>query len=601
MAFDLKDDEDKNKNGIPDSEEKPGEEEPHPDLVAEHGEGEAEDIHDFQNVGDEPGEAAPEGSEPGELLDEDQAPGPGVESPQLADEENGGSPGDELGEGLPGEGLPGEEGADALAGPEGDAGDDWQDGDDFDSAEMEGGEEELDEEGAGALGDEGVAPGEETAHSIRGQGDGSGEDGAKVSMKVEPHDDGDGHMVHFHDEVSADLRGDADYQHHATEWSKHTAGYHISKDDNPERAEAHRHAANLHARIGNALHAGADTKRERGGNGLMPPGMDPALVGAPGEEGQFGSEPWNNGEEVAFPGVDEPSPGDDALGNEIPAKPDLLRNAPPVDTSGGARKPPPSGGGNGGNGGGNPFAKKSMDSDLRKAGGPFIGPKGGKWADAGHSIPWKGKEHESAHHEVSISSQHRHRGKGGQTATEFLVHDPSQPSGEHYHSYTTIGSSPAERKREALRQHGAKHNIEKPIKHVDFDKRRRTQAHAEAMAKPAGKGKIKLATNTGAVDVKSHATHGNWAAHEEHDPLGSKKSAKHQVTHVPSGLRIKSGMSKEQAKQFAEHMHKNAGDALGKLKFGKSPTKKHGDELKRVLAAKESFKKSHQPHMLRVR
>lgn len=400
MAFDLKDDEDKNKNGIPDSEEeKPGEEEPHPDLVAEHGEGEAEDIHDFQTVGDEPGEVAPEGSEPGGLpsdIEDESAPhgatGPEdreQEGSQLADGDNAdisGSPG-----AVPGEGLPGEEGADALAGPEGDVGDDWQDGDDFDSAEMEGGEEEIDEEGAGALGDEGAAPGEETAHSIRGQADGSGEDGAKVSMKVEPHDDGDGHMVHFHDEVSADLRGDADYQHHATEWSKHTAGYHISKDDNPERAEAHRHAANLHARIGNALHAGADTKRERGGNGLMPPGMDPALVGAPVEEGQFGSEPWNNGEEAAFPGVDEPSPGKDALGNEIPAKPDLVRNAPPVDTSGGARKPPPSGGGAkppGGNGGGNPFAKKSMDSDLHKA-GPYIGPKGGKWADPKHTIPWK--------------------------------------------------------------------------------------------------------------------------------------------------------------------------------------------------------------------
>lgn len=29
---------------------------------------------------------------------------------------------------------------------------------------------------------------------------------------------------------------------------------------------------------------------------------------------------------------------------------------------------------------------------LRKAGGPFIGPRGGKWADAAHTIPWKGDE-----------------------------------------------------------------------------------------------------------------------------------------------------------------------------------------------------------------
>lgn len=29
---------------------------------------------------------------------------------------------------------------------------------------------------------------------------------------------------------------------------------------------------------------------------------------------------------------------------------------------------------------------------LEKAGGPFIGPRGGKWADAGHKIPWKEQE-----------------------------------------------------------------------------------------------------------------------------------------------------------------------------------------------------------------
>ena len=27
--------------------------------------------------------------------------------------------------------------------------------------------------------------------------------------------------------------------------------------------------------------------------------------------------------------------------------------------------------------------------ELRKSGGPFIGPRGGKWADAQHTIPWK--------------------------------------------------------------------------------------------------------------------------------------------------------------------------------------------------------------------
>jgi hypothetical protein len=34
--------------------------------------------------------------------------------------------------------------------------------------------------------------------------------------------------------------------------------------------------------------------------------------------------------------------------------------------------------------------RKAMErAELRKAGGPFIGPRGGKWADAKHTIPWK--------------------------------------------------------------------------------------------------------------------------------------------------------------------------------------------------------------------
>jgi hypothetical protein len=39
-----------------------------------------------------------------------------------------------------------------------------------------------------------------------------------------------------------------------------------------------------------------------------------------------------------------------------------------------------------------PF-QKALETVLRKAGGgPYIGPKGGKWADPQHTIPWKGKE-----------------------------------------------------------------------------------------------------------------------------------------------------------------------------------------------------------------
>ncbi len=63
-------------------------------------------------------------------------------------------------------------------------------------------------------------------------------------------------------------------------------------------------------------------------------------------------------------------------------------------------------------------------------GGPFIGPKGGKWADAKHTIPWgyKGEvggrdhvkalgEHVSAHHKVKLSLSHR----GGKTTLHKVV------------------------------------------------------------------------------------------------------------------------------------------------------------------------------------
>lgn len=41
--------------------------------------------------------------------------------------------------------------------------------------------------------------------------------------------------------------------------------------------------------------------------------------------------------------------------------------------------------------------EKSMDPHLQK-GGPYIGPRGGKWADPKHTIPWD----DSKHHEVTI-------------------------------------------------------------------------------------------------------------------------------------------------------------------------------------------------------
>lgn len=58
---------------------------------------------------------------------------------------------------------------------------------------------------------------------------------------------------------------------------------------------------------------------------------------------------------------------------------------------------------------GTPAAQKSMDADhdLEKAGGPFIGKRGGKWADAKHTIPWKeGKK-------ASQQRKHAHGGTSG--------------------------------------------------------------------------------------------------------------------------------------------------------------------------------------------
>ncbi len=45
-------------------------------------------------------------------------------------------------------------------------------------------------------------------------------------------------------------------------------------------------------------------------------------------------------------------------------------------------------------------AIRSAGGEMRKAAGPFIGPKGGKWADAAHTIPWKEADQLSGFHEI---------------------------------------------------------------------------------------------------------------------------------------------------------------------------------------------------------
>jgi hypothetical protein len=331
---------------------------------------------------------------------------------------------------------------DPKAKPEGDGDDDWNDGDDF--SEGEPGEGEEGEE------DGGLVPGEESDEngSIRGEGGNDKPDGkGKVHMRAEPHEDGEGHRVHFHDDVNADIPGGADYQHHVTEHSKHTAGHLIHKDSDPDKAEAHRHAANLHARIGNALHAGGDTMPRE--NGMDPlEAMQAMAEGEPGEEGEleedgsefpvgFDSEEWNDGDDATFPDQEEASPGEDLAGGDIPAKPDKLRNNPARDSKIEAKrkrggKPAPKlvfGKSRDKLPGGRADKRKPSDfdaSDLgdgtdhemehtndralareiamdhlaedrdyyrkmvgKAKGGPYIGPRGGKWADAKHTIPWK--------------------------------------------------------------------------------------------------------------------------------------------------------------------------------------------------------------------
>jgi hypothetical protein len=134
-----------------------------------------------------------------------------------------------------------------------------------------------------------------------------GESGG-VRMDVEDHEGG-GYKVKFHDDVEADLRDGGDYRHHAREWAKHTAGYHVHKENDPDRAEAHKHAANLHARVANAFHRGKDEQ--------PPPPQGPA---------------------GAFDDVDEPAPGVDALGNDVSSKPDKKRNMPSRDTQNDAQR-----------------------------------------------------------------------------------------------------------------------------------------------------------------------------------------------------------------------------------------------------------------------
>lgn len=167
----------------------------------------------------------------------------------------------------------------------------------------------------------------------------------KIRMDVKDHPETEkGSHVEFHDDVTADLPGDADFQHHATEHAKHAAGYLTYKDQDPERAEAHLQAANLHARIGNALHRtgnaqnggdleGGDEQDQTGKFGERGADQNPGNLQDQDQnqkQGQGALESIHpyEGQKKA----QSNSGGKDIEGKDLPAKPDNKRNPPGRDS-----------------------------------------------------------------------------------------------------------------------------------------------------------------------------------------------------------------------------------------------------------------------------
>jgi len=219
---------------------------------------------------------------------------------------------------------------------------------------------------------------------------------------------------------------------------------------------------------------------------------------------------------------------------------------------------------------------------LSKAGGgPFIGPRGGKWADAAHTItygePTAEHEREVADrkgYKVQAFSDSRYNSyKGGKrhTLTDFVIHDPQEPGGLTHHKYTGIaGASPTERRSTAIRLHKERHNIQADVRHANLDTQ--TERHNLGAAKAAGVsnferkpenfglttpvvGKpIKITDRknaTGFREVEADAVHGHYAAHDG------------TVTHLPTGIAVQRFDRKADAKSLAKHLH----EALGARMF----------------------------------
>jgi len=215
--------------------------------------------------------------------------------------------------------------------------------------------------------DEALAQGEiseEEAEEARAEIGGGEEVDQNIVSAVEAMEEVEiegGRILHFGQGIEAHLPDDADFHHHATEYAKHRAGYQINKDKDPEMADAHKHAANIHASIGNAMHSAGDLERRRlpGSDGsgtaesheaALAQTEAGAMAGGPNPDmgepedlpmpgGPLGTNGPGGAPAAGGPppkpgggGMQVPSPRDDIAGGPQPGMPDMQRNAPGRDS-----------------------------------------------------------------------------------------------------------------------------------------------------------------------------------------------------------------------------------------------------------------------------
>lgn len=189
-------------------------------------------------------------------------------------------------------------------------------------------------------------------------------------------------------------------------------------------------------------------------------------------------------------------------------------------------------------------------------------------------------------YKVQATSMKRYRVPGGGTGTEFQIQDPNKPGGQEHHTYQTKGATPGERRSDALRQHAEKHGIKDKIQHTDFKETARKQANAASGDGPSKSNMVKVAGPNGPVEKKPVHSAGLYHVH------GSISGKGFTVTHGPTGMAVSHFDDKEKATSLANHMHENAGDALGSAKFGERPGKAHGEGMQKMGAALKQWKES---------